>query len=222
MAASAPPFDSHSDQQSNHQFPFEFAPHLTQDSELLRQLDFLPGLKELLMVRQVHALEHATAWVLTESMPPRPASAPFSFFPSPSEAEQVGGMSTSEGFYLYGKFDITQLRRATQRALERIVSGEWNLAVHPRCGTNMSVGMLLTAGLAIGTHLVLPREPIGQLLGLGAATMTAMQLAPELGGWAQKYVTTAIPFNLTIEGIHFLGERQGYPTHFVRVKWIDR
>lgn len=222
MAASAPPFDDRSNHQSNQQFPFEFAPHLTQDSELLRQLNFLPGLKELLMVRQVHALEHATAWVLTESMPPRSAPAPFSFFPTPAEADQVGGMSTSEGFYLYGRFDIAQLRRATQQALQRIVNGEWNLAVHPRCGTNLSVGMMLAAGLTIGTHLVLPREPIGQLLGLGAATVTAMQLAPELGGWAQKYVTTAIPFNLAVEEIQYLGERQGYPTHFVRVRWINR
>lgn len=218
MAASAPPFDS----QFPSQFPLEFTPHLTQDSELLRQLSFVPGLKELLMVRQVHALEHATAWVLTESLPPRPANEPFSLFPTPAEADQIGGMSTHEGFYLHGKFETPELRRAAQRALQRIVSGEWNLAVHPRCGTNMSVGMLLTAGLAIGTHLVLPREPIGQLLGLGAATMTAFQLAPELGGWAQKYVTTAIPFNLAIADVEALGERQGYPEHFVRVKWIER
>ncbi|WP_263971653.1 DUF6391 domain-containing protein [Leptolyngbya ohadii] len=116
----------------------------------------------------------------------------------------------------------TPLRRATRTALQRIVSGEWNLAVHPRCGTNFSVGILLTAGLTIGTSLVLPREPIGQLLGLGAATMTALQIAPELGGWAQKYVTTSIPFNLAIEDVQYLGERQGFPAHFVRVKWIER
>lgn len=222
MAASAPPFDQRSNSRSDSQFPFEFAPQRSQDSDLLRQLNFLPGLKELLMVRQVHALEHATAWVLTESMPPRPPSPPFSLFPTPAEADQVGGMSTSEGFYLYGRFDAFEVRRATRTALQRIVSGEWNLAVHPRCGTNFSVGILLTAGLTIGTSLVLPREPIGQLLGLGAATMTALQIAPELGGWAQKYVTTSIPFNLAIEDVQYLGERQGFPAHFVRVKWIER
>ncbi len=61
MAASAPPFDQRSNSRSDSQFPFEFAPQRSQDSDLLRQLNFLPGLKELLMVRQVHAFEDATA-----------------------------------------------------------------------------------------------------------------------------------------------------------------
>ncbi|HEY9669484.1 MAG TPA: hypothetical protein V6C91_21905, partial [Coleofasciculaceae cyanobacterium] len=42
------------------------APHPRQDTDLLRQLHFIPGLKEILLVRQVHALEHATVWVLGE------------------------------------------------------------------------------------------------------------------------------------------------------------
>ena len=37
----------------------------TQDAELIRQLPFIPGLREFLMLRQVHALEHATVWVLS-------------------------------------------------------------------------------------------------------------------------------------------------------------
>jgi hypothetical protein len=46
--------------------PLDF-PQPTQDADLLRQLSFIPGLKEILMIRQVHALEHATVWVLSES-----------------------------------------------------------------------------------------------------------------------------------------------------------
>jgi hypothetical protein len=38
------------------------APQATQDADLLKQLNFVPGLKEILMLRQVHALEHATVW----------------------------------------------------------------------------------------------------------------------------------------------------------------
>ncbi|MHC5832407.1 MAG: DUF6391 domain-containing protein, partial [Nostoc sp.] len=43
---------------------FSDFPQPTQDADLLRQLSFIPGLKEILMLRQVHALEHATVWVL--------------------------------------------------------------------------------------------------------------------------------------------------------------
>ena len=57
------------------QFPFDFAPQRTQDADLLRQLDFVPGLKEVLTLRQVHALEHATVWVLSQSGPAATARA---------------------------------------------------------------------------------------------------------------------------------------------------
>ena len=143
------------------QFPFDFAPQRTQDADLLRQLDFVPGLKEVLTLRQVHALEHATVWVLSQSGGTATARA---------DNDLLGGMSTDQGFYLYGRVNIAQLRQAVREALQRIASGEWDLAVHPRCGTNLSVGMLLTAGLAVGINLALPRGPILQLLGLGAGS----------------------------------------------------
>ena len=196
----------------NSEFPFDFAPQRTQDSELLRQLNFVPGLKEVLTLRQVHALEHATVWVLGQSGTTPTAR---------SDNESLGGMSTDEGFYLYGGVNITQLRQAVRSALERIASGEWDLAVHPRCGTNLSVGMLLTAGLAVGMNLALPRGPILQLLGLGVAAAAAAQLAPDVGALAQRYVTTAIPFNLNIVDISVSQDFWGREAHFVRVRWVE-
>ena len=196
----------------NSEFPFDFAPQRTQDSELLRQLNFVPGLKEVLTLRQVHALEHATVWVLGQSGTTPTAR---------SDNESLGGMSTDEGFYLYGGVNITQLHQAVRSALERIASGEWDLAVHPRCGTNLSVGMLLTAGLAVGINLALPRGPILQLLGLGVAAAAAAQLAPDVGALAQRYVTTAIPFNLNIVDISVSQDFWGREAHFVRVRWVE-
>ncbi len=196
----------------NSEFPFDFAPQPTQDSELLRQLNFVPGLKEVLTLRQVHALEHATVWVLGQSGTTPTAR---------SDNESLGGMSTDQGFYLYGGVNITQLRQAVRSALERIASGEWDLAVHPRCGTNLSVGMLLTAGLAVGINLALPRGPILQLLGLGVAAAAAAQLAPDVGALAQRYVTTAIPFNLNIVDISVSQDFWGREAHFVRVRWVE-
>ena len=194
------------------QFPFDFAPQRTQDADLLRQLNFVPGLKEILALRQVHALEHATVWVLGQSIGATTAR---------TDNELLGGMSTDQGFYLYGRVNIAQLRQAVREALQRIASGEWDLAVHPRCGTNVSVAMLLTAGLAVGINLALPRGPILQLLGLGAAAAAAAQLAPDVGSLAQRYVTTAIPFNLSVVDITVSHDFWGREAHFVRVRWVE-
>lgn len=194
------------------QFPFDFAPQRTQDADLLRQLNFVPGLKEVLTLRQVHALEHATVWVLSQSGPAATARA---------DNDLLGGMSTDQGFYLYGRVNIAQLRQAVREALQRIASGEWDLAVHPRCGTNLSVAMLLTAGLAVGINLALPRGPILQLFGLGAAAAAAAQLAPDVGSLAQRYITTAIPFNLSVVDITVSQDFWGREAHFVRVRWVD-
>ncbi|MGE5656216.1 MAG: DUF6391 domain-containing protein [Actinomycetota bacterium] len=193
-------------------FPFDFAPTPTQDAEFLRQLSFVPGLKELLTLRQVHALEHATVWVLSDSGNGSGQGA---------DNELLGGMSTDQGFYLYGRVNTAQLQRAANQALQRLQRGEWDLAVHPRCGTNLSVGMLLTAGLAVGIHVLLPRGPILQLLGLGVAATAAAQLAPDLGRVAQRYLTTAIPFNLAVAEISLTQDIWGRSAHFVRVQWVE-
>ncbi|MBD1889287.1 hypothetical protein H6F78_10840 [Coleofasciculus sp. FACHB-64] len=196
------------------------APQPTQDADLLRTLNFVPGLKEILMLRQVHALEHATVWVLSDT-----CNSPNARGVSTSrqlDNNTLGGLSTDQGFYLYGQVNSADLHRAVRTALRRITRGEWNLAVHPRCGTNLSVGMLVTAGLALGIHLVLPRGPIEQLLGLGIATTAAAQLTPDLGGLAQQYITTSIPFNLAIEDISATPDIWGRPAHFVRLRWIEQ
>jgi Domain of unknown function (DUF6391) len=181
------------------------------DAELVQQLSFIPGLKEIIMLRQVHALEHATVWVLSESKDKNASK--------PLDNELLGGLSTEKGFYLYGEVNISDLRRAVSLALHRLTSGEWDLAVHPRCGTNLSVAMVLTAGMALGIHLLLPRGPIEQLIGFGVATTTAAEIAPDVGALAQRYLTTAIPFNLAIENITFTRDLWGRQAHFVKTAW---
>lgn len=206
-------------------FPFDFfnfdltTTQPTQDADLLKNLSFVPGLKEILMLRQVHALEHATVWVLSET---RNAQTPIT---RPSivqvDNELLGGLSTDQGFYLYGEVNISDLRRAVTLAHHRLTNGEWDLAVHPRCGTNLSVAMLLTAGLVVGINLMLPFRPVEQLIGLGLAATTASELAPDLGLIAQRYITTAIPFNLVVENITLSRDAWGRQGHFVKVNWRD-
>ncbi|MDZ7959934.1 MAG: DUF6391 domain-containing protein [Aulosira sp. DedQUE10] len=194
-------------------------PKPTQDAELLRQLSFIPGLKEILMLRQVHALEHATVWVLSESKTVYTHARESTTVQVDNEL--LGGLSTEQGFYLYGDVNISDLRRAVTLALHRLTSGEWDLAVHPRCGTNLSVAMLLTAGLAVGVNLLLPFRPIEQLIGLGLAATTAAELSPDLGSMAQRYLTTAIPFNLKIENIIRKRDVWGREAHFIKVNWQE-
>ncbi|HAA30164.1 MAG TPA: hypothetical protein DCE56_23875 [Cyanobacteria bacterium UBA8553] len=199
---------------------FDFvAPQPTQDADLLQQFNFIPGLKEILMLRQVHALEHATVWVLGESS--NIDNARYSTTAHHLDNNTLGGLSTDQGFYLYGQVNSADLKRAASIALERLTRGEWDLAVHPRCGTNLSVGMFLTAGLALGTHLLLPRGPIEQIIGLSLAAAAANQLTPDVGTLAQRYLTTAIPFNLAIEDIASTSDIWGRPSHFVQVRWKD-
>lgn len=202
------------------------APHPSQDSDLLKQIGFIPGLKEFLMLRQVHALEHATVWVLCEmqqkKLRPRKSFALESpHITAQLDNETLGGLSTEQGFYLYGQINRLDLQRAVREALHRLKQGEGELAVHPRCGTNLSVAMLLTAGLVISAHLLLPRGPIEQLLGLGLAASTAVQLAPDVGMSVQKYVTTSIPFNLEVVEIAQTQDMGRHPAYFVRVHWQD-
>jgi hypothetical protein len=194
-------------------------PQPNSDQEILKQLSFVPGLKEILMLRQVHALEHATVWVLSEQRNLNLPQAVNSSFQVDNEL--LGGLSTDQGFYLYGQVNISDLRRAVTIALRRLTSGEWNLAIHPRCGTNLSVTMLLTAGFAVGAHLLLPRGPIEQLLGLGLAAAVANEIAPDLGKLAQQFVTTAIPFNLAVDNVIPSRDSWGREANFVKVSWCN-
>ncbi len=200
--------------------PFEFIPNKTQDSDLLKLLGDVPGIQEWLMLRQVHALEHATVWVLGESLARR-RSRQLRHWATTSSAEGLGGMSTSTGFYLYGAVQPADVNRAVRMARWRLIRGEWDLAIHPRCGTNLSVEILLTAAFALGSHLAMPRGLVEQLIGVGMATSMAAYLSPEVGGWVQRYITTAIPFNLAIADIYPVQSSAHTPTHFVNVQWIE-
>ena len=194
-----------------------FCPAPNQDSELLQQLGFIPGLKEFIMLRQVHALEHATVWVL--SSVDRVINQSSIHNSLPKDNQNIGGLSTEQGFYLYGEINPLKLKKAVNLALTRLKQGEWNLALHPRCGTNSSVAMVLTAGMALTAHLLLPRQPIEQLLGLGLAATAASYFAPDIGMSVQRYITTAIPFNLKVQEITKTVDAMGRSGYFVKLQW---
>lgn len=202
---------------SNSGFDFSFKPN--QDADLLEQFGFIPGFKEFLIIRQVHALEHATVWMLSDHKISTQKTKLTSSYLS-TDNETIGGLSTDKGFFLYGDINPAKLRKAVNSALARLRQGEENLALHPRCGTNSSVATMLTVGMAITAHLSLPRSPLHQIMGVGLAALTANYLAPEIGIYVQKYITTAIPFNLKLQKITKIIDKSGNSGYFVHLKWI--
>lgn len=203
-----------------HNSGLDFYFHPNQDTELLEQFGFIPGLKEFLVIRQVHALEHATVWMLGDAVNSKKTKLSTSYLSADNET--IGGLSTEKGFYLYGEINPLKLRRAVNLALIRLQQGEWNLALHPRCGTNSSVAAMLTAGMAVTAHFALPRSPFHQIMGMGLAAITANYLAPDLGIYVQKYITTAIPFNLKLQKITQIRDKSGKVSYFVKLNWINK
>lgn len=199
----------------------EFDPysHPNRDAELLKQFGFIPGLKEFIVVRQIHALEHATVWMLSDAVNFKKTKLSTSYLSTDNET--IGGLSTEKGFYLYGEIEPLKLRKAVRLALNRLQQGDWNLALHPRCGTNSSVAAMLTAGMAMTAHLTLPKFPLHQIAGMGLAALTANYLAPDLGIYVQKYLTTAIPFNLELQNITKITDKSSNSGYFIRLKWIS-
>ncbi|MGB3614971.1 MAG: DUF6391 domain-containing protein, partial [Elainellaceae cyanobacterium] len=202
------------------------SPSLSSDAQLLSQFGFIPGVRDLLILRQVHALEHATIWILSGARPPLTltATAYRGYSLTRSDDGRFGGLSTPQGFYLTGDITLQALRRASMLALKRLNAGEWDLAIHPRCGTNASVTMALVTGLSLAAHALIPRRPLEQMLGLGAAAAAATALTPTAGAIAQRYVTTAIPSNLVIDTIYPIhhDDPENQPRqHFVKTKWVD-
>lgn len=133
-------------------------------------------------IRQNHALEHATMHVLGRSNP----------------SLGMVGHSDWNGFSLYGAVDTQTLQRAVGEALARLLANESHLAIHPRCGTNLTVVALLTGGAAYMVSRDSSRSPLRRLVTAVAATMAACLVARPLGLLLQRYVTTTG----SLEGVH--------------------
>jgi hypothetical protein len=125
-------------------------------------------------VRQNHALEHATMHVLSTRNP----------------YSSYVGRSTTFGFVIYGSVDTQEVAAAATEALVRLQQGESQLAVHPRCGTNLAVVSILAGAAAFGATLGRPRSKLERLpLALTAATLAALVAQP-LAHKIQEEITT--------------------------------
>lgn len=123
-------------------------------------------------VRRNHALEHATITVVTERYP--------NVF--------LRGRSNRKGFYIFGDIDTDELRSAINEALRRLSMGEVELAIHPRCGTNLAVAGILSGVSAALAAQLKPRQNRFSYAVL--ASLAALMVAPRLGTEAQRHLTT--------------------------------
>ena len=124
-------------------------------------------------VRRNHAAEHATITLLSQRVP----------------GVRLIAHSTPVGFTIYGDVDTQTLRQVAEEAVGRLQRGETRLAVHPNCGTNLVVGGLLTALMALVT---LGRRPrLDRLPFLLLGTTLALLAAQPMGRLAQQHITTS-------------------------------
>ena len=124
-------------------------------------------------VRQNHAIEHGTIAVLLGRGKPTP----------------LGGYSTARGFFIYGDVSTDDVVSAANQALERMRSGEKDLAVSPYCGTNMAVGALLSAAV-VGLVMGRSRRRLGGLPMLALGIGGSLWLRRPLGEAVQRRFTT--------------------------------
>ena len=130
-------------------------------------LDFLKR------IRKNHALEHATISIAMSKT---------------DKQGIVAGNSTQGGFLVYGGIPTDVLTESANEALDRLKSGEKELAVSPYCGTNLVVAAVVTGvacAIAVGSERRWSKLP-----SVITAASTAMLAARPLGYLVQKYLTT--------------------------------
>ncbi len=142
-----------------------------------------------LQTRRNHALEHATLHVLARDFPTRP----------------LAGYSYPGGIFIFGDVPTSALRAALNEAESRLRNGEYHLAIHPGCGTNLTLMFYLVPMLAWlplrrvsgAPHRWGWRIPLAVVLAL-----LGLFLARLLGPWAQRYLTTEAHLgNLCVESV---------------------
>ncbi len=140
------------------------------------------------MLRQHHAIEHATVTLLSQRLPGVPLMA----------------RSDLQGFILFGDADTHLVAEVALEALSRLQAGEAGLAVHPNCGTN-----LVTSGMLSGMAVLLvandrKRSWADRIPSSLLAATLALIFAVPAGRWMQQNVTTS-PH---VHGLHIKGVTQ--------------
>ena len=130
----------------------------------------------LLETRRNHAVEHATLHILARKY----------------KNMTMGGHSNPTGFYLMGNFTKDEIMNAAAEAMDRIRSGEKELAIHEGCGTNIAASTLIPGFFAF-IPMARARSMTWKLMLIPFAVVLAVFgyfLSRPMGPWLQRNVTT--------------------------------
>jgi hypothetical protein len=154
-------------------------------------------------VRRNHAVEHATMHILARRQ---------SYL-------NVIARTALDGFYVYGKVDTMALANAAAEGLARLQAGEAELAVHPRCGTNLVVAGLL-AGVATFLAMGRSKSRLSKFPRFILAATFAVIMAQPVGLLIQERVTTSPDVTgLSITGVTQQGLGR-FTVHKVELEWV--
>jgi hypothetical protein len=157
-------------------------------------------LRALNRVRRNHALEHASISIVTERR-----SNVF-----------LRGRSNRRGFYIFGQIETEELRNAIEEALRRLRVGESQLAIHPRCGTNLAVAGILSGIAASVAASIKPRQ--NRYAYAILASIGALLVSPPIGTSAQRHLTTLAD----VSGMRVVKvERRRFPFFREPVHWVQ-
>ncbi len=131
-------------------------------------------------VRRNHAVEHASMHILAQKQPYLNAV----------------GRTVLDGFYVYGNVDTQALADSVADGLARLQAGEADLAVHPRCGTNLAVSGFL-AGVATFLAMGGSKSRLSKLPRFILAATLAVIAAQPLGLLIQERFTTSADVSAT-------------------------
>jgi hypothetical protein len=134
--------------------------------------------------RRNHALEHATVNVLEQRYQAR---------------MPVGGFAEPDGFFVQGPVNAQLVLDAAKEGLQRLKAGETELALHPRCGTMIVSGQLISAITFFATLISLGNFSfLNVILSMLFSLFTARLLAQPVGLFLQRTITTSTD----VEGMH--------------------
>ncbi|MEX2238601.1 MAG: DUF6391 domain-containing protein [Dehalococcoidia bacterium] len=125
-------------------------------------------------VKRNHGLEHATVSVMLGKM---------------GGPKRMFGHAMPDGFYLYADVPDELVHESAHEALQRMKTGEGNLAVSPLCGTNIVIAGVATALISLFTVNQPTRFSRFPSI-VNAATLGIIAGRP-LGAWFQKHLTTS-------------------------------
>ena len=153
-------------------------------------------------VKQNHALEHATIVMLEKKLDVR-----------------LSGVSTALGFFIFGEVTTEEILPVAQEALNVLRTTDPDLAINPRCGTNLAVAGILT-GLSAMT-VARMRRPFSNANNVITASTAALVLARPVGLTVQRYITTQTP-NASMRVVKVTPMTVfGSPAHFVHTENPD-